>query len=93
MASGAGAVEYIICHAEVSIAFAEETKISEVIAITLHYDTLFSFLSTSLVYISPIFLHILVYFFVRLKFAPSGTDCLLLVHFRCSKLFLTLESS
>ncbi|XP_016508574.2 long chain acyl-CoA synthetase 4-like isoform X1 [Nicotiana tabacum] len=28
---GAGAVEYIICHAEVSIAFAEETKISEVL--------------------------------------------------------------
>ncbi|PHU09714.1 Long chain acyl-CoA synthetase 5 [Capsicum chinense] len=28
---GAGAVEYIICHAEVSVAFAEETKISEVL--------------------------------------------------------------
>ncbi|KAL0428747.1 UNVERIFIED_CONTAM: Long chain acyl-CoA synthetase 4 [Sesamum radiatum] len=28
---GAGAVEYIICHAEVSIAFVEETKISEVL--------------------------------------------------------------
>ncbi|XP_027162899.1 long chain acyl-CoA synthetase 4-like [Coffea eugenioides] len=28
---GAGAVEYIICHAEISIAFVEETKISEVL--------------------------------------------------------------
>ncbi|XP_015058188.1 long chain acyl-CoA synthetase 4-like [Solanum pennellii] len=28
---GAGAAEYIICHAEVSVAFAEETKISEVL--------------------------------------------------------------
>ncbi|XP_011093712.1 long chain acyl-CoA synthetase 4 isoform X2 [Sesamum indicum] len=28
---GAGAVEYIICHAEISIAFIEETKISEVL--------------------------------------------------------------
>ncbi|CAN4111461.1 unnamed protein product [Withania somnifera] len=28
---GAGAVEYIICHAEISIAFTEETKISEVL--------------------------------------------------------------
>lgn len=28
--TGAGAVEYIICHAEVSIAFVEEKKISEV---------------------------------------------------------------
>lgn len=28
--SGAGAVEYIICHAEISIVFVEETKISEV---------------------------------------------------------------
>lgn len=28
---GAGAVEYIICHAEISVAFAEETKISEVV--------------------------------------------------------------
>jgi len=27
---GAGAVEFIICHAEVSIAFAEEKKIPEV---------------------------------------------------------------
>lgn len=31
MASGAGAVEYIICHAEISIVFVEETKISEVV--------------------------------------------------------------
>lgn len=29
--SGAGAVKYIICHAEVSIIFAEETKVSEVL--------------------------------------------------------------
>ncbi|CAI9101131.1 OLC1v1038389C1 [Oldenlandia corymbosa var. corymbosa] len=28
---GAGAIEYIICHAEVSIAFVEETKVSEVL--------------------------------------------------------------
>ncbi|KAK6137094.1 hypothetical protein DH2020_029165 [Rehmannia glutinosa] len=28
---GAGAVDYIICHAEISIAFVEETKISEVL--------------------------------------------------------------
>lgn len=28
--SGAGAVEFIICHAEVSIAFVEEKKIPEV---------------------------------------------------------------
>lgn len=41
MASGAGAVEYIICHAEVSVAFAEETKISEVIMIQLHLEALF----------------------------------------------------
>lgn len=27
---GAGAVEYIICHAEISIAFVEEKKIPEV---------------------------------------------------------------
>ena len=27
---GAGAVEYIICHAEISITFVEETKIAEV---------------------------------------------------------------
>lgn len=40
MASGAGAVEYIICHAEVSVAFAEETKIFEVRMITLHLETL-----------------------------------------------------
>lgn len=31
VASGAGAVEYIICHAEISIVFVEETKISEVV--------------------------------------------------------------
>lgn len=30
MISGAGAVEYIVCHAEISVAFAEESKISEV---------------------------------------------------------------
>lgn len=30
MGLGAGAVEYIICHAGISIAFAEETKVSEV---------------------------------------------------------------
>jgi len=30
MVSGAGAVEFIICHAEVSIVFVEEKKIPEV---------------------------------------------------------------
>lgn len=36
MVLGAGAVEYIICHAEISVAFAEETKVSEVSSIDIY---------------------------------------------------------
>jgi len=35
---GAGAVEYIICHAEISIAFGEEKKISEVCSMIAVYS-------------------------------------------------------
>ncbi|KAJ0775861.1 putative long-chain-fatty-acid--CoA ligase [Helianthus annuus] len=52
--SGAGAVKYIICHAEISIIFAEETKISEVgvsvlfyIVINKNYDACLSLVSFS----------------------------------------------
>ncbi|KAJ0924237.1 putative long-chain-fatty-acid--CoA ligase [Helianthus annuus] len=39
---GAGAVKYIICHTEISIIFAEETKISEFLRkkISLSFSTI-----------------------------------------------------
>lgn len=44
---GSGAVEYIICHAEISIVFVEETKVSEVMktfpSVSKHLKTLVSF--------------------------------------------------
>ena len=37
MAVGAGAVEFVLCHAEVQIAFVEEKKIGEVCFVTVTF--------------------------------------------------------
>lgn len=37
MGTGAGAVEFIICHAEISIAFVEEKKIIEVFLLRMSF--------------------------------------------------------
>jgi len=37
MAVGAGAVEFVLCHAEVQIAFVEEKKIGEVCSLTVAF--------------------------------------------------------
>lgn len=42
---GAGAVEFIICHAEIQIAFVEEKKIAEVVGGYLNTNSLFNTLS------------------------------------------------
>lgn len=45
LVSGAGAIEYIISHAEISIAFVEETKVAEVMKLLSPlYSGTFSFL-------------------------------------------------
>lgn len=39
MVVGAGAVEFVLCHAEVQIAFVEEKKIGEVAPLLWHFMT------------------------------------------------------
>jgi long-chain acyl-CoA synthetase len=46
MAVGAGAVEFVLCHAEVQIAFVEEKKIGEVFSFTVTFYDFSTLVST-----------------------------------------------